>query len=460
MARTKAQIGATGLPIFNGFLSLDDDPNLRGARAAQTYRTMRLTEPACAALLAAMQQLLRTDLGVEAGGATENDKRAAEFLETCLDDMRESVGTYLRQLQSALWAGWDIHELVYKRRTGGNGSRYTDGNVGWAAWELRRQESLYRWGVDKNGRVDRFTQRPAPDFVERDLPLNKCIHLVADDTEGSPEGVSILRVGYRQYYFIKNLELLMGITLERFGTGIPVFKVLPGAPALSPSDSDALAEMAEQIRQNERAYVQLPQGVDFYFAPSPGLTSADYRDTIQMMRTWMLASVLADFIALGVTGVGSYALGKDKTELFLLALNGFQDRLVGVLNRQAVARLFRYNDFGTLTDVPKLTLPAVKRYDLGALGAFLAALNQVGSFHATPEDEAHFRRIADLPDVDLGVLEDLHDADDEPSEVDGDDSAENAPGDVQTGSDANRVDDADIEGTDANEVGVMDKEMV
>jgi hypothetical protein len=460
MARTRAEIGAVGLPIFSGYLQLETDSKLRGAEGVRTFREMRLNEPACAALIAASYQLLRTDLGVEPGGTTDNDKRAGEFLESCLDDMRENIGVYLRQMYSMLWAGWDIHEIVYKRRNGGNGSRYNDGKVSWAAWELRRQESLYRWGLDKNGKVDTFKQRPAPTFDLRELPLAKrCIHLVADDTEGSPEGLSVLRAGYRQWYFVKNLELLMGITLERFGTGIPVFEIQPGTPSLSEPDLLSIQTTAEQIRQNERAYIITPAGVKFYFAPSPGLTSADYRQTIEFMRNWILASVLADFIALGLgQRGGAYALGKDKTELFLLALNSFQDRLAGALNRQAVPWLFRYNDFGTLSDLPRLTLPAIKRYDLAMIGGFLSAIEKIGAFHVTPEDEAHLRKIADMPDIDSATLEELHAADevDDATMDDGDASAEHAPGEMTTGGDANQIVGADIVGTDASEVGIAE----
>src|SRR6266545_4092071 len=163
MARTKAEIGALGLPIWSGLLSLDPDTNLRGARGVKTYREMWLNEPAASSFITAAMNLFRTDLTFTPGGKTDNDNRAAEFANECLMDMRDSAASGLRQMYSIVWAGWDWHELVYKRRNGGNGSRYTDGLVGWAAWALRRQETLYQWDMDTaTGRVQGLTQRPAP----------------------------------------------------------------------------------------------------------------------------------------------------------------------------------------------------------------------------------------------------------------------------------------------------------
>lgn len=398
--RTRSEVGAVGLPIFAGYLSLDPNAALRGVQGVNAYRTMRDDEPAASALWHAVSNLLRTDLYVEPGGTTENDKRAAEFLEQCLDDMRDTPAAYLRQMQSFLWAGWGIHELVYKRR-GGRGSRYADGRVGWAAWALRRQASLYRWGYDtRNGRIVAFSQRPAPTYTLRVIPIQKCIHLVADESEGSPEGRSIFRPMYRGWYFVKNFELLSGISLERFGTGLPVFEIDGEVvKVLSADDKATLETIAGNLRQNEQAYVITPPGIKFRMEESPGLNAESYFSAIDKFRTWMLSTALAEFIALGTGSSGSFALGKDKSELFLEALNGYQERMLSPLNRSAVPRLLKYNDFGPLTDYPRLRLPSVRRYDLTTVGDFVAQMVSGGGLHLTPEDEAWLRRIANMPEA-------------------------------------------------------------
>ncbi|MGB0750198.1 MAG: M16 family metallopeptidase, partial [Magnetospiraceae bacterium] len=52
--------------------------------------------------------------------------------------------------------GWAIQEMVFKLRRGAKGnqsSKYDDGRIGWAAMAPRHQETIYRWDLDKQGRV-------------------------------------------------------------------------------------------------------------------------------------------------------------------------------------------------------------------------------------------------------------------------------------------------------------------
>lgn len=436
MARRKSEIGSVGLPIFSGRLSLDPNRTLRGVNAIKVFREMSYDEPAATTFLYAANTLFRTDVGVDRAGNTEGDKKAAEHLEQCIGDMRDHISTYIRQMNSAVWAGWDVHEIVYKRR-GGTLSRYDDGKVGWAHFGLRRQETLDRWGLDGAGQVSEFVQRPAPDYRVRTLPIGKCVHLVADDSEGSPEGRSALRGMHRQWYFVKNFELLMAIAYERFGTGLPVFKTEKGAPDLTPEQRTDLEDQAASVRQNEEAYLLLPSALDFEFAASPGLAAESYLAAIQRMRAWMLSTVLAEFIALGMGDQGgTQALGGSKIKLFLLALNGYQQKLVDALNRQAVVRLFRYNDFGKLTDLPQLTLPAIREYDLQSLGTFVKLLYDVGLLHPTPEDEAMFRKVGDMVNLDPTVLKEMFLKD----EVNKEEMRTNLAGAVDTGTEETEAD--------------------
>ena len=454
MARTKAEIGSIGLPLWAGRMSLEPNFRLRGRQGMQIFRTMLLDEPACAALRTAVLTLFRTDMQVQPGGESASDAAAAQFVEECLSDMRDGLPTVLRQMAGFVFYGFGIHELVYKRRNGGNGSKYQDGKVGWAAWALRRQSTLERWETDASGRVVAFTQRPEPDYLLRTIPITKCLHLIADDSEASPEGVSWLRGMYRYWYMVTQFELLFGIALERFGTGMPVFSRTEASASvqLTEAQENTLASIAAALRQNEEAYVLEPPGIKFRLEPSPGLDAAVYLDAIQRYRVWMLSTALAEFIALGTGDTGSFALGKSKIDLFLRALTGFQDRLTDAINRQAIPRLFHYNDFGSLTDYPKVSLPAVREYDLVGLSTFAKTLHDIGTFHPTPEDERLFRSISDLADVELETLEDLF-AEDEEQEAD---AAKAAAALRQTGGGMVETDD-DAE-TDEEEVSVVEDE--
>jgi hypothetical protein len=402
MARTKAEIGAPGLPLFSGRLSLDLNPKLRGAQGAKVYREMMSDDPACAAFVAACNTLFRADLQVTAGGQSAADEAAAEFVESCFDDMRDSLDMTLRRAFSFVPYGWSIMEFVFKRRD--------DGRVGWSHWGVRRQETLDKWETDAQGRITGFTQRVQwPTIQSHTIPLRKCLHVVADDSDGSPEGKAALRPMYKPAYFAKNLELLWAISLERFGTGVPVFELRENVTtALTEDQINALEAIAAGLRQNEEAYVITPPGIAFRFEPSPGLDADKYRSAILFFRTWALATGLAEFITLGTGDTGSYALGESKIELFLKAMTGYQDRLCEAINRQAIPLLMRYNNLGRLTEYPRVSLPAVRQYDLERLGNFTRTLHDVGAFHPTVQDEEMFRKISDLADIDRETLDDLY----------------------------------------------------
>jgi len=398
MARTPAELGRPGLPIFAGRISLDKNVRLRWPAAGRIYRDMLDNEPAASSLWTAARTLLRTDVQVDAGGTTDRSKRAGEHVEKSLKGMRDSIDTKLKQITSAMFYGFDIHEIVYKRDA--------EGYVCYADWAIRRQETLERWEQNPKGRVNAFTQRPAPTYKLATIPLKKCIHTIADDSDGSPEGRGALRPMYRYWYIVTQLELLAGIGLER-GVGFPVFqRTKTDQPIqLTPDQEDDLAGQAERIRQNEQAYVLLPEGIEFRFEPMPGVEAGSYLAFIQNFRIWMLSTSLSEFIALGTGDTGSFALGKSKIDLFLKALTGFQDKLCDTINRQAIPQLMRYNGWGDLEEYPKISLPAVREYDLAALGGFAKVLHDIGSFHPTPEDEMWFRKISDLVDIPLEDLE-------------------------------------------------------
>jgi hypothetical protein len=143
---------------------------------------------------------------------------------------------------------------------------------------LRRQESIERWmTLPDSGVVTGLVQRPAPDYRIRLIPIERAIHVVADDSEGSPEGMSALRGMYRHAYMVRNLEMLLGIALERFGTGLPLFEVDESVRTrLDASDEALLQDAISALRQNEYAGGVLPPGVRFRFANSPGLDAMTY----------------------------------------------------------------------------------------------------------------------------------------------------------------------------------------
>lgn len=405
-ARPTDELGTTGLLQWNGLVEEAYLAELRYPAAYTKFNEMRRRAPTIASLLNAVKLLARTTrVTVEPGGTSEADKRAAEFVEQNIDDMSITLPDVVEDLLSAVPFGWAWSEIVYKRRAGpaaAVASKYDDGAIGWRKFAPRRQSSFEKWRFDESGGVQGLYQSARNDLKlsQRYIPINKSIHFTADRDMGNPEGMSVLEAAYEPWHFVKNLQIINGIGFERAFVGLPVFTYGTPENSYKPSDDDKalVARIGKQLRVDEKAYITLPGEIGFRLETVSNTNATSLLDTVKYYSIQMLMIVLADFIALGtVASGGSYALGTDKSELFLMGVDGWLDKVMGVLNRFAIPRLFAYNNFDGITDYPQLTHSSVQKPNLPALASYVQSL----AAYITPDAllEAELRRMANLPEA-------------------------------------------------------------
>lgn len=405
-AKPTVEVGTTGLLEFHGNIEEAYLPELRYPAAYAKFNEMRRRDPTIRSLLNAVNLLARTAIWtVEPAGEEEADQKAAEFLNQNLDDMSIVKEDAVEDLMSAIPFGWAWSEIVYKRRGGPTrdpASKYDDQLIGWRKFAPRRQSSFDKWALDENGGVQGMWQTSRADLkmIRRFLPIQKSIHFVADRDMGNPEGMSILEPIYEPWHYVKNLQIINGIGFERSFVGLPKFTYGTPENPYTPSAEDMaiVASVGKRLRVDEKAYIALPGQIGFELVTTSNTNASSLLDTIKQYRIWMLMVVLADFIALGTLGSGgSYALGQDKSELFLMAVDGWLDKIAGVLNRYAVPRLFSYNAFDGITDYPIIKHSSVQKPNLPALASFLSSL----ALYIQPDAllEAELRRMANLPEA-------------------------------------------------------------
>ena len=85
-------------------------------------------------------------------------------------------------------------------------------------------------------------------------------------------------------------------------------------------------------------------------------------------------SVMAEFLMLGSSTTGSYALSKSKTDIFLRSVESYINTIYDVLNEQVVKPLWEINGFDVEL-MPTLKAGDVAPHDLDALGSYLRNLN-------------------------------------------------------------------------------------
>jgi hypothetical protein len=414
------ELGVTGVKRTGGYMDEEFLPALRGRKAVKVFKEMYLNDSMVGALMFAIDKLVReVEWKVTPVDQTEENIKAAEFVESCMEDMSHSWDDFIGEVLSCLVYGWSWHEIVYKRRLGpwekdgSKRSKHTDGLIGWRKMPIRSQETLFRWSFDENGGIKGMIQMAPPKYTQTALPIEKCLLFRTSMAKGNPEGHSLLRQAYRSWYFKKRLEEFEAIGVERDLAGMPVAKVpseylsaKPGTP--QHKTVEAYKKMVRGVRRDENEGLVLPLAYDpdtkqplfeFELMGAGGSRQFDTNGIIQRYEQRILMSVLADFILVGHEQTGSYSLHTDKTGIFRAALNAIVKSIADTLNRHAVPRLFEVNGM-KLDKLPTFEPTNVDPPDLNQLASFISATAGAGmQWFPDPELEKFVREIARLPEM-------------------------------------------------------------
>ncbi|MBR0060131.1 MAG: hypothetical protein IJP68_01500, partial [Selenomonadaceae bacterium] len=342
------EFGHTGAKRYGGLFYEEFLPELQGIRGVRVYEEMSSNDDVCGAVLFAIKMLIRqATWSVQPTGADDRDRKAADFVESCLHDMSSTWTDTVSEILSFLTYGWSIHEIVYKRRMGRKKdprleSKFDDGLIGWQKLPIRCQESLYEWEFDANDNLTAFVQMPAPDFNVIRIPAEKLLLFRTESRKDSPEGRSILRNAYRSWYFKKRIQEIEGIGIERDLAGFPVLTAPEGVDIWSPSNAALLetcTRFVTNIRRDAMEGLTIPAGWKLELLSTGGSRQFDTSRIIERYDTRIAMTVLADFLFLGHERTGSLALSSDKTELFAMAIAAYLDMICETFNRVAIPRL-------------------------------------------------------------------------------------------------------------------------
>lgn len=378
-----SEMGTSGLnrwghQVFEEFLT-----QLQYPQAAKVFKEMSDNDPTIGAVLYMAEQLIKkAGWSVVPASDKRADVKAAEFLQECMDDMSMSWDNTISEILSMLSYGFSFHEIVYKVRKGPDQanskfrSKYTDGRIGWARLPSRSQHSLYGWDFDDNGDVKAFIQHAPPTYKMTSIPLSKGLLFRTKVARDNPEGRSLLRNAYRPWYFKKRIEEIEGIGIERDLAGLPVITPPENIDIWDPLNEDArrikaIAEnLVRNVRRDRSEGVVKPFGWEFQLLTTGGSRQFDTNAIINRYDNRIAITMLADIVMMGGDKVGSFALGEVKKSLLAASLEGQIQHIADVLNTYAVPKLFEFNYFAGITDLPKIKPGEVETPDIKEL-AFL-----------------------------------------------------------------------------------------
>jgi len=387
------------------------EQKLQGMDGIKTWEEMRLGDHTAGAILAGLTlPIRRSTWEVEPASSGAADEEAAEFLAQCMEDMSHSWSSMIVDALTFFPFGWAYLEQVMKRRQGippgkeAARSKYNDGRVAWRKISLRPQTTLSAWRIDDHGGIHGIEQ----DIPEKEqpvfIPIQRSL-LFRTTTEGNrPEGISIFRQAWRPWVHRKSLEMTEGIAYKRNLAGILKARLGAGATTEAEAGRESDEYKARQILKD--AYedrlvgvIETDQVAITVLDGPKGTQFAAIGRSVVRKDTEMARSTLAHFITLSLQERGSYALAKDESDLFLMAVMAYLDSMTDVIQRFAVERLFRFNVFPNITDIPQIRATAVYKPDLTELAEFINNLANCQLLTIDDGLEEYIRSLADFPEL-------------------------------------------------------------
>jgi hypothetical protein len=410
-----SEIGSSGLTTYGGQIAEESMRQLVGTKGIKVFADMRDNDDTVGAFLFIIDKLLRNvKWKVKSADETPEAKECAEFLDSCMNDMEHSWSDLISEILSMLVFGWSAHEIVYKIRSGMDTtnksyfSQFEDKKIGWRKLPIRPQETLYSWEFDESDDVKAMNQLP-PNRAVISLPIDKLLIFRTQSYKNNPMGRSILRNAFRPWTFKKRIEEVEGIGIERDLAGLPVAGVpaeilASNATAEQKATLSAIKRLVTNIRRDEQEGVVFPlvyddSGNKLYtleLLSTGGTRQFDTNSIITRYSKAIAMTVMADFIYLGQTKSGSYALSSDKTDMFAVGLGTCLDIIKDQINKIAVPKLMKLNGYDRKL-WPTAMPSDIEKEDVSKFCDNIYKLVGVGALIADDEVDKRIRDLLDIP---------------------------------------------------------------
>tara|TARA_R110002167_G_C12707228_1_gene655086 strand:- start:3722 stop:5245 length:1524 start_codon:yes stop_codon:yes gene_type:complete len=213
-----SSIGAPGTAIYGGYvLNKEKDARLTGQERFVTYSDMLANTSIVGAGVRYFVDLVaKATWGVEPADESAEAEKLAETVEDMMNDMTTPFHKVVKRACMYTFWGYSIQEWTAKRRD--------DGQVGFMDIEPRAQMTIERWDTDISGTVLGVVQRNPQDQSEIYLPISKCIYLVDNTLNDSPEGMGLFRSVVKAAEKLSRYELLEAWGFDTDLRGIPIVR--------------------------------------------------------------------------------------------------------------------------------------------------------------------------------------------------------------------------------------------
>ena len=387
--------GAAGTQLFAGYITTDEYvPELTWPRSIATYDKMRRSDGMIRATTRALTMpLLSAMWSIKPASEDEPDQKLATFIEDGL--FRGMTMTWKRTLREALTSlpfGHSVMEKWWEIRDD------EDGKPRVMPRKLLpiKQNTISRFNVERDGGLRSVSQQQYLEgrYTEQELAIKDLLVFVNEQEGADWLGQSVLRPAYKHWWIADQLARIQAIAAERHGVGIPYVELM--ADDDDPVTIAKWEDILSNIRVNARGYIVVTGGAKFGIAGMGEGRALDVLPMIQHHNRMTAVSVLAQFLTLGATDVGSWALSADQSGLFLMAMQSIGDEVAAVFNDYLIKPWVDYN-FAGVTKYPELTVTNIETRNGDKLLSAVADAIQKGAMKYDRELEVALRDGLNLP---------------------------------------------------------------
>lgn len=388
------ETGSSGTEIYSGYYSEEYLNTLRGTQAADLWDQMRRSDPKIKMVLSAVKNPIKgAHWSIEPADASDAAKKQADLIEQILfKDLDQSWTNQLGEILTFIDFGFSVFEVIHKIVTNHpKFGMYT----GLSKLAFRSPRTIDRWNLDpKTGKLLSVSQYAYGDLQRLvDIPGQFLLVFTHEKEGDNYEGISGLRPCYGPWIRKNTYLKLMAIGMEKFAVPTPVMSV-PEGKENSTEYSNA-KRILEKFVSHQQQYITKPQGWELTFANST-FDATKIRDAIDKENSEMAFAFLENFLELGQSGSGSYALGTDLSDFFLMGIEHVGNLIAESFNRVLIPDLIKLN-FGPQENYPKLTVSGITDKPGKEFAEVVKLLADAKVITPDPELEKNLREKYGLP---------------------------------------------------------------
>jgi len=394
-------LGASGVQINKGVVYDDYNFDLTGLNGLRIYDRMRRSDAQVYASLLVIELPIRAAIW-DIQPATNEDGNTDDALYEHADFIKDALfnkqtvtwDQLLVEIMTMVPNGFSIFEKVFT---------VIDGKIYLKKLASRKQTTILRWetpegtpGVTQN-LPSPIVGGPNEGKTQVGIPAEKLVIFTFRKEGDNYNGVSALRSAHRHYFYKDNFYKFDAIKHERQSVGVPIIYLPSGA---TDEDKAQAKIIVENIRTTQQTGIVMPgpkaDGWEFEFADMKAGTTSNMWEAINHHNREISKNVLAQFLELGNTQSGSYALGESQQDLFLLSLNALARQIADIFNRFVIPELIDLN-FDNVKEYPKLTFQRIGSVDYAKVSEALAKLASGGLLTVDDGVETFVRQMMQLP---------------------------------------------------------------